>query len=306
MKTVIKVLMGFMLLTCCFSTVQASTIWAPMWDSREGEMTWEVKASKDFFTAYSYNVGASTITITDSDNNFITSVSGDGDVQVTASDLAAGEIYKVNVAGDLHYRMHWDEIDWARLGRGSQEAGPYDSTGFQSDAALGFDARWDDLDSQFSDTTWYYNVGANETLSVSAEHVTGEESAAFSFISPSGVETVADADGLPGAGYGHWPARGGLYDNAPDVDSVYWDEYIAPTSEEGLWGFKLYAIDGTPHPYAFHYILDRTDAGLDQYAYLYADSMKSPDTPIPEPSTFVLMCLGIVILGMTLRSQHQR
>jgi len=277
-----------------------------MWDKRSPDMTWDVKASGSTISVYSLNVDGMTITLEDQIGNVLGTVSSSAwmtDVALTVPGLTTGEVYKVRVNGGLHYRMHWDGIDWATPCLGQQGVGPDGALGFQSDAALGFDARWGHLPSQFSHTTWYFNVAESEHLSVSLEHVTGERAKQFAFISPSGVETVVDPDGMPGAGHGHWQARGGNYYASPDPLSPYWDEYTAPTAEAGLWGFKLYAIDGEPHPYAFHYILDRTDDGADQNAYIYSGSILDPT--IPEPLSAVGLACAVAGLGGYLRRRRR-
>ena len=258
----------------------AQTVWAPMWDMRFTPMTWEFKASGDSVTSSYFSDGFAFASVTS--NAAVTPLSGGGDQTTPSLPTTPGEIYTMTFGGGFHVRPHWEGVEWARLGQGIQAAGPGSNVGFPSDAELGFDSRWANLPSHFADTTWYFQVADGERLSVSVEEIVGDtrDGRTFEFISPSGVVTTADADGLPGSGVNHYPARGGSLANPPDPTSAFWDEYTAPTSEAGWWGFKLNAVDGVGTPYAWHYILDRTDSGEDQHAYLRPDSILDPMKPI--------------------------
>ena len=267
-------------------TASADTILAPMWDIRSLPMTWEIKASGPTLTAHSYFADGGGFKITTEDgSSTLATVGGFGDHSTGPLAVTPGAIYKMVFEGGFHVRPHWDGIEWARLGPGMQGAGPGSAIGFQSDAELGFDDRWLGLPSTFADTTWSYNVAPGERLSLSVEHVTGDADGAdkFEFISPASTTTLADGDGLPGTGGVHWAARGGDYFTAPDPSSPQWEEYTAPTDEAGWWGFKLSVTPGHLEPYSWHYILDRTDGGADQYAYLRAGAIRPP--VIPEAST---------------------
>lgn len=268
--------------------VSADTIWAPMWDIRSLPMTWEIKASGPSLNAHAYFADGGSFSITTLDgSSTLATVGGFGDHSTGPVAVTAGEIYKMTFTGGFHVRPHWDGIDWARLGPGLQGAGPGTAIGFQSDAELGFDDRWLGLPSSFADTTWSFRVAAGEHLSLSVEHMTGDVDGAdkFEFISPSGLTTLADGDGLPGTGGGHFAARGGNLFAAPDTTSPQWEEYSAPASDEGWWGFKLSVTPGHLDPYAWHYVLDRTDGGADQYAYLRVGAIRPP--VVPEAGTMI-------------------
>ena len=286
----------------------AATIWAPMWDQRSQVMDWEVLGSSPSVTFSSDFIDSGFFSVKDKDGNLIANSSfGSGLRQVTIS-ATPGERYTmtVNISG-IHYRNHWDGVEWVRIGSGDQLPSPGTDLGFQSDAELGFDHRWGTLPAQYAHTTWYYNVSPSELLSVSVEHVTGHTPGAkkFEWIAPDGTATVADADGMPGSGFAHWQARAGSRFNAVNTASQYWDEYVAPapgTDPTGeWWGFKLYADSGLQNlPYSWHYILDRTDPGTDQYHYLLPGSIKDP-TKTPEPGVLALVLLPLGALAIARR-----
>lgn len=242
---------------------------------------------------------------TEDGSTTLATVGGGGDISTGPIAVTPGSIYRMVYESGFHVRPNWDGAEWARLGPGSQAAGPGATTGFQSDAELGFDSRWASLSSKFADTTWSINVASGEHPSLSVEHMTGDATGAskFEWISPSGVKTVADPDGLPGTGGAHFVARGGDLFSPPDPSSPQWDEYSTPTTEAGWWGFKLTAKDGTLDPYAWHYVLDRTDAGADQYLYLRPGAILDPNHTVPDSGgTVVLMGVGLVgLMGVARR-----
>lgn len=268
-------------------TASADTVWGPMWDVRSLPMEWQVKASDPTLNVHAYFADGGRIRVYDGAIQ-MSVISGTGDRATGALSVTPGNVYRMVIDQGFHVRPNWDGVEWIRLGPGRQAAGPAGGVGFQSDAELGFDSRWNNLPSRFADTTWSFNVAAGETLRLSLEHMTGNLLGAkrFEFISPSGLTYIADADGMPGSGNAHFAARGGSLNNAPNPASVYWEEYTAPTSEAGWWGFKLISQEGTANPYAWHYVLDRTDAGADQFAYLRPGALAPP---VPEPSALVLL-----------------
>lgn len=284
------------------SRLAATQIWAPMWDIRSLPMTWEVKAESSSLVVNSFNADGATFQVWRG-GTLLSTVSGYGDVTSGALATTAGEILQVKYTSGFHVRPNWVGAEWARLGIGTQGSGPNGSTGFPSDAELGFDTRWGHLPSQYADTTWSFNVAAGEQLKLSVEHMTGNIYGAkkFEFISPTGVVTVADANGMPGSGGAHFQARGGNLAAAPDPNSVYWDEYSAPVSEAGWWGFKLYAADGEGVPYSWHYVLDRMDAGNDQYIYLRAGSILDPNKPVPDSVPTVMLLVLAIAVGVLSR-----
>ena len=291
---------SWLLLFCLAPPAPADTIWAPMWDLRHVPMTWEVRASESTLTVRSFNADFGSFRVQNQAGSVtLATVTGVGDVSTAPLAVVPGDIYRVSVDSGFHYRMSWVGIDWARLGPGLQASGPGPNRGFQSDAELGFDVRWSSLPSRFADTTWSYFTEPGERLSISVEHMTGDPTGAarFEWISPSGVVTVADPDGIPGVGTDHFPARGGNLANPPNPASPYWEEYTAPTDEAGWWGFKLIAKDGPLVPYAWHYVLDRTDAGRDQNHYLRPGALLDPEGPdLPEPASLVAFGSGALIL----------
>ena len=276
----------------------AAAIWAPMWDIRNLPMTFEAKASGSSMTFGNYFADCGSLTVRDAASATVATLSGCGQLSTTFA-TTAGQNYRFTYTSGFHVRPNWDGAEWVRLGAGAQGAGPGGAIGFQSDAELGFDDRWQGLSSKFADTTWYYYVGANEQLKISVEEITGDATGAakFEWIAPSGTVTTADADGIPGSLGNHFPARGGSLSNAPDPASQFWEEYTAPVNgEAGWWGFKLSARDYSVihlNPYAWHYILDRTDDGADQNHYLLTGSIADPNRPLPEPGSLALAGLGL-------------
>jgi hypothetical protein len=268
-----------------------------MWDIRNIPLIFEVKADGGSVTFHSFNVGGGSFEVRDSSNTLIGSAAGGGNVSAMIA-TSAGSSYFMRYTSGFHVRPHWEGIEWARTGPGLQGAGPGANIGFQSDAELGFDERWGALPSQFADTTWFYNVAPGEGLSVSVEHMTGHIPGAekFEWVSPSGTLTVADPDGMPGSGGSHFVARGGNLALAPNPASPYWEEYIAPVGgESGWWGLRLSAKDPPNNPYSWHYVLDRTDPGVDQLHYLNPGSILNPE--VPEPSAVLLLATGLAALG---------
>jgi hypothetical protein len=274
-----------------------------MWDVRQTPMEWQIKASSSTINVHAFFADSGNISVLTSGGTLLKTISGSGDKSTGLINVTVGEIYRVRVNSGFHIRPHFDGVEWVRMGPGLQAAGPGGSKGFQSDAELGFDARWDHLPAVFADTTWSYNVAAGETLRISVEHMTGDTRGArrFEFISPTGVVTVADANGMPGSGTAHFQARGGSLANAPNPASIYWEEYTAPVSQAGSWGFRLLAHEGNGTPYSWHYVLDRTDAGADQFSYLMPGAILDPGapapSPVPEPSALTMLAIGVFGAG---------
>jgi hypothetical protein len=283
-------------------TVAGDEIWAPMWDIRSLPLTFELKADSPTLVANSFNPDGATFRVTTADGlTTLATASGVNDVTTGPIAVTPGETYKMVYDTGFHVRPNWTGVEWARLGAGPQAAGPGSAIGFPSDAELGFDQRWGHLPSQFADTIWSLNVGAGERPEISVEHMTGNVAGAalFEWVSPSAVVTTADADGMPGSGGAHFQARAGSLANPPNPASEYWDEYTAPVAEAGWWGFKLHASDGDPNPYSWHYVLDRTDDGLDQHLYLRPGATVKP-TP-ESGTTFSLLALSSLGLGYARR-----
>lgn len=302
--------LGVLLLVCGLGTqgLGVTTIWAPMWDVRHRPMEWEVRAEGNLLSVNGYFDGGGGYRVTTRDGlTTLGAVGGVGDLSTGPLAVVPGEVYKVQVTSGFHVRMHWVGVQWARLGEGQQGAGPGDGIGFQSDAELGFDARWDALPSQFADTVWSFYVSDGEQLSLSVEHMTGDPAGTekFEFISPSNVVTLVDANGIPGSGTDHYPARGGNLGSMPDPTSPYWQEYTAPVAESGWWGFKLYAKTGPLNPYAWHYVLDRTDNAEDPSIYLRPGALLDPNSSVtPEPVTATLGGMGLCVLIGVLRRRR--
>ena len=278
-----------------------------MWDVRQTTMDWQFQASDSTINVHAFFADGGTIQILHPDGTTVyTTISGVGDRSTGPLAATPGAIYTARVTNGFHIRPHWDGVEWVRMGPGLQGAGPGGAGGFQSDAELGFDARWGHLPAVFAHTTWSYNVAAGERLSVSVEHMTGDTRGAvrFEFISPSGTVYIADADGMPGSGFAHFQARpGGNLLAAPNPASIYWEEYLAPVMEAGVWGFRLIAQEGHGTPYAWHYVLDRTDPGADQFHYLRTGAIADPDGPapnnnvVPEPASASILALSVLALG---------
>ena len=247
---------------------QPGDVVAPMWILRDGEMTFQAKASGSSLRVTLYAADSLTkLTIADQGGSPIDSIqiSTDQTGSLSAT-VTSGQIYQVTVLArrpGARFRLMARGAEWLRLPddgdgwTGGFLPGAGENNGTESSAELGYSVRWSDTPATFADTTWYFNVVSGDATFESAacvESPYGDAERSTRWTDPSGQFRAAT-----------WGAG-----NVVGCSSL-----SAPSPLPGFWGMQLLA-DPPYSPGPQQYMVTKPGAGADDWIYLRQSSMAGP------------------------------